>query len=144
MCIWYELNEKWIKYGIIILKYGVFILFGQTCDEGTCHVGTLWPGYRGVPSSQVLLYFHPILTCVFHASIMQVFFSYCSLHTSTHFLIDWQPGVGILLLHINLCLLVLYLVSKLSCYLTCWVNTSSSWENHTCKSTASSGRVAGA
>ena len=72
------------------------------------------------------------------------FFSYCSLHTSTHFLIDWQPGVGILLLHINLCLLVLYLVSKLSCYLTCWVNTSSSWENHTCKSTASSGRVAGA
>ena len=59
MCIyvyaWYELNEK--------LKYGVFILFGQTCNEGTCHVGTLWPGYRGVPSSQVLLYFHPILTC---------------------------------------------------------------------------------
>ena len=70
------------------------------------------------------------------------FFSCCSQHTSTHFLIDWQPGVGILLLHINLCLLVLYLVSKLSCYLTCWVNTSSSWENHTCKSTASSGRVA--
>ena len=32
---WYGLNEKWIKYGIIILKYGVFILFGQTCDEGT-------------------------------------------------------------------------------------------------------------
>ena len=25
-------------------------------------------------------------------------------YTSTHFLIDWQPGVGILLLHINLCL----------------------------------------
>ena len=45
-----------------------------TCDEGTCHVGILWPGYRGVPSSQVLLYFHPILTCVFHASIMQFFF----------------------------------------------------------------------
>ena len=144
MYAWYELNEKWIKYGIIILKYGVFILFGQTCDERTCHVGTLWPGYRGIPSSQVLLFFHPILTYVFHASIMQVFFSYCSLHTSTHFLIDWQPGVGILLLHINLCLLVLYLVSKLSYYLTCWVNTSSSWENHTCKSTASSGRVAGA
>ena len=147
MYAWYELNEKWIKYGIIILKYGVFILFGQTCDEGTSHVGTLWPGYRGVPSTQVLLYFHPIRTCVFHASIIllcRFFFSYCSLHTSTHFLIDWQPGVGILLLHINLCLLVLYLVSKLSCYLTCWVNTSSSWENHTCKSTASSGRVAGA
>ena len=82
MCIyvyaWYELNEKWIKYGIIILKYGVFILFGQTCDEGTCHVGTLWPGYRGVPSSQVSLHFHPILTCVFHASSVQVF-SYCTL-----------------------------------------------------------------
>ena len=71
---WYELNEKWIKYGIIILKYGIFILFGQTCDEGTCHVGTLWPGYRGIPSSQVLLFFHPILTYVFRASIMQVFF----------------------------------------------------------------------
>ena len=24
---WYGLNEKWTKYGII-LKYGVFILFG--------------------------------------------------------------------------------------------------------------------
>ena len=54
------------------------------------------------PSSQVLLYFHPILTCVFHASIMQFFHTY----TSTHFLINWQPGVGILLLHVNLCLLV--------------------------------------
>ena len=75
MYAWYELNE--IKYGIIILKYGVFILFGQTCDEGTCHVGTLgtlWHGYRGIPSSQVLLFFHPILTYVFHTSIMQGFF----------------------------------------------------------------------
>ena len=71
-------------------------------------------------------------------------FFHTVVYTSTHFLIDWQPGVGILLIHINLCLLVLYLVSKLSCYLTCWVNTSSSWENHTCKSMASSRRVAGA
>ena len=48
-----------------------------------------------------------------------------------NFLIDWQRDVGILLLHINICLLVLYLVSNLSYYLTCWVTTSSSWENHT-------------
>ena len=81
---------------------------------------------------------------VFSMEVLCRFFSYCSLYTSTHFLIDWQPGVGILLIHINLCLLVLYLVSKLSCYLTCWVNTSSSWDNHTCKSMASSRREAGA
>ena len=125
-----------------IWYYHFKIWFGQTCDEGTCHVGTLWPGYRGIPSSQVLLFFSSNSYICFPCKYYAGFFSYCSLHTSTHFLIDWQPGVGILLLHINLCLFVLYLVSKLSCYLTCWVNTSSSWENHTCKSTASSGRVA--
>ena len=86
----------------------------------------------------IFIQFLHVFPCKYYAG----FFSYCSLHTSTHFLVDWQPGVGILLIHINLCLLVLYLVSKLSCYLTCWVNTSSSWENHTFKSTASSGRVA--
>ena len=145
MCIyvyaWYELNEKWIKYGIIIFKYGDFILFGQTCDEGTCHVGTLWPGYRCVPSSQVFTAFSSNSYMCFSCKYYAGFFHTVQFH---NFFIDWERGVGILLLHINICLLVLYLVFKLSCYLTCWLNTSSSWENHTRKSTASSERVAGA
>ena len=79
------------------------IILTHLWRRGTCHVGILWHGYRGVPSSQVLLYFHPILTCVFHASIKQ-FFSI--LYSSTLFLIGGQPDIRILLLHINLCLLV--------------------------------------
>ena len=94
MYAWYELNEKWIKYGIIILKYGVFILFGQTCDERTCHVGTLWPGYRGVPSSQVLLYFHSYMCfpCKYYAGFLNIFWTLLEI---TH-LASWKSYLVII------------------------------------------------
>ena len=86
---WYGLNEKWIKYGIIILKYGVFILFGENLwrRDLSCRDTLAW--IQRCPSSQVLLYFHPIFTCVFHASIMQ-FFHTVHFHTSSHWLTTWR------------------------------------------------------
>ena len=89
------------------------IIWASLWRRDTCHVGTLWPGYTGVPSYQVFTVFSSNSYMCFSCKYYAGFFV---LYTSTHFLIDWQPGVGILLLHINLCLLVITYNVALSCF----------------------------
>ena len=97
------LNDQWlINYHLQI--WCLHIIWASLWRRDPCHVGTLWPGYRGVPRHR----FYSIFIQFLHVFFMQVSCSFFILYTSTHFLIDWQPGVGILLLHINLCLLDKY------------------------------------
>ena len=62
---------------------------GKPVTKGhlSCRDSLAW--IQRCPSSQVLLYFHPILTCVFHASIMQ-FFHTVHFHTFSHWLTTWR------------------------------------------------------
>ena len=95
------LNDQWlINYHFKI--WCLHFIWANLWRRDTCHVGTLWSGYRGVPRHR----FYSIFIQFLHVFFIQVSCSFFILYTSTHFLIDWQPSVGILLLHINLCLLV--------------------------------------